>query len=276
MKYQKAVVILSVAAMLGFTLSGCGSGKSSSDTASSAETASVSGEASVPEDSSADSLSEPASDTESAESFSEEDSAPPITPTEDNDFDPGFNPQTIIDENFDPTEAEEPFIPDTPDGEGALSFAGEQVKTGAETKTAEIGKEYSVTDTSGNALYSVRIDSMELTDARSDFEEDASNVVIVRYTVTSVSSSDSVYVGALGFRLTDENNKAFRSYELDPETEPGSQISPLSKGETGSFCIAYAVEGSPSSLSLVFGDPDGSGSWQYILPAASDLISGLH
>ncbi|MBQ6468722.1 MAG: hypothetical protein IJJ50_01545 [Lachnospiraceae bacterium] len=275
MKHITAALLLSIALLLGTVLTGCGSKAASEAPEASSSSESEEKETTAESSETVKAVSSETGVPEPEDSSSAEEPVPTMTPTEDNEFDPGFNPQTIIDENYDPTVVEDPVIPPSPDGEGTVSFQGEKVSVAQDAEAAEAGREYPVTDAAGASSYTLRIDSMELTDMRSDFEEDASNVVLVRYTVTSVASSDPVFAGASGFRLVDGNNIACRSYELDPEAEPLSQISPLSKGESGSFCIAFAVEGAPSSLTLVFGDPAGTGARQYTLKASSSLIAGL-
>jgi len=279
MKYRFIAVILASALLTAGILGGCGSKETSSETASAAE----SQESTVEEDSSAPEETEASSDetefseaeADSSESEAETEEYPTMTPTEDNVFDPGFEPQTIMDESFDPTVVEDPDIPESPDGEGTVSFAGEKVSVSADAVAAEIGSDCTVKDPSGAALCSVKIDSMEVSDIRSDFEEDAANVILVRYTVSGVESSDPVYVGPSSFRLIDESSTACRSYELDPEAEPQSQIAPLGKGESGSFCIAFALDKKPSELTLVYGDPESTGSGQYTLAASQDLLAAL-
>ena len=280
MKNRFITALLVTSLVCAAVMTGCGSKESAPESAAS------SAEESSEESSSEEEVSEESALSSEETAFSEEEAAPEdsvaeteeyptMTPTEENVFDPGFEPETIMDENYDPTVVEDPVIPESPDGEGAISFTGQKVNVSADTAAAEIGKDYTVNDASGNALYTIRIDSMENTEKRSDFEEEAANVILVNYTVTSQSAADPVFVGASGFRLTDENGTAFRSYEFDPEAMPSTQIAPLAKGETGSFSIAYAVDQAPSALSLVFGDPEGADTWQYKLEASSDLLAGL-
>ena len=196
---------------------------------------------------------------------------PTIAPSEDEAFDPGFEPKTIIDENYDDATVEDPVIPESPDGEGAVAPEGTQVEMQEDTVRASLGEVMTVSGEDGNPLYTITVDSMELTDERNSYADPEEQIVKILYTVENTSSDEPVFAGPFRFRLTDENGLACRTYEQDTAVESRADIIPVEKGASAQFAIAYAIDGAPGGLTLLFEDAGA----QYALEAPEDLLAAL-
>ena len=280
MKY-KVIAALLACAMGICLISGCGKNASESSGADSSVIESIAEKPEEPKEESAEE-SVPAGLAEQGspdyvESNPDVEAIPTIDASQGEQYDPGFNPQTVIDENFDPTTVEDPVIPDSPDGEGAVMPSGETVEIGSDAKHASVGEECSVpgTGSSDEAAYSVRVDSIELTPERNNYSDEEANVVKVVYTVTSISAADPVFVGPFRFRLTDENGTASRTYEQDTAVDSRADILPVESGSSGTFSIAFALDGRPSSLTLIFEDTDAENAVQYLIDVPGEVISAI-
>ena len=142
-------------------------------------------------------------------------------------------------------------------GEGINAVAGEVQDTPGVHAVRSIGEDYDVVSgkDSEQLSYTVRIDAVEVTEDRNPYETTPADLVVkVVYTVSSREIADPILVDAMSFRLTDEEQRAYAPYFLDPAADERADILPVEAGKSATFAIGFAVTGSPKEVTLLFED----------------------
>lgn len=187
------------------------------------------------------------SDKTSAEATATPDEAPTETP----------EPGEAVNEPEAPADIEAVDEPAVPEDE--LVFAGEgtsettpgTVITPAGDSTYMKLGEPLIIQENGQDCYSITIDSMELTNERSEHEGDADQVLKVVYTYKNLKMNQELLIDDIWFHLADENNTVCAPYYLSS----ADQQAVLVTGDTPcTAAVAFEVNGDAGKATLYFTD----------------------
>ena len=136
--------------------------------------------------------------------------------------------------------------------EGANTYEGEILSLTQASQNINIGDEVTITGDGGS--YSLKIESIEVTDERNEFlDSDPGKVVKVRYTYTA-TSEEPVLVGQICFRLMNTKAESYEAYLLDSTNDPEAAPVPSENGTPVTASLAFAVNDDESEVTLIFDD----------------------
>lgn len=138
-------------------------------------------------------------------------------------------------------------------GEGTNVLAGEEVTLKTYAELCDIGKAVTVTNPYGT--YTLKIDSIGLTDTRREGDSENRQVVRVVYTFTNTDYSGDLYIGDVFFKLLGKDSRACATYSFeDVPTSTHPQAVPAAKNESRTVELGYVLTEPSERVTLVFDD----------------------
>ena len=221
---RNLLIFITITAAITLTLAGCGKNNSTSEDSKSTES-------SIAKEESKDDSKE----TIASEASGSDDASLPDYLTD------SFTPDMSGDDN-------------STVGDATNAVAGQILSLTDNATKQETGATLEVP--AGTNAYSLKIDSIKLTDDRNEYETgEAKKVVRVEYEITNNSSDEDILVDAYSFRLMNSATySAYSPYALKTEDNQGSLITTAAPGATVKCAIGFAVNDDASEVTLIFDD----------------------